>query len=138
MGIARGDTGIHVTEPFGSDLTSGTRETESAFSYPGPTFMKELSLSAGISNRSRLRLDVPSELPELVAGFCPRSRAKTEWSIVMSVDVAGARDVSESVPVNIGQFTQDDSLTPEQRRDQARQAAQRRWESARQGQRTDD
>lgn len=137
-GIARGDTGFHVQEPFGSDLTSDTREAESAFSYPGPTFMKELILSTGSPNRHRLKLDVPSELPESVSGFGPRSRAKTEWSIRVSMDVASARDVSESAPVNISQFAQDDSLTPEQRRDRAREAAQERWESARRGQPTDD
>ena len=137
-GIARGDTGFHVQEPFGSDLTSDTRETESKFTYPGPTFAKELSLSEGVSNRSRLRLDVPTELPEIVAGSGPRSRAKTEWSIVVSADVAGARDVSESVPVDISQFAQDDGLTSEQRREQAREAAQQRWESARRGNREDD
>lgn len=136
-GIARGDTGVPVPESFGSDLTADTRESQSEFTYPGPTFMKELRLSAGTPNRHRVSLDVPSELPEIVAGFGPRSRAKTEWSIHVSMDVAGARDVSESAPVNISQFAQDDSLTPEQRREQAREAAQQRWESARRGQPTD-
>ena len=138
LGLARGDTGLPVSERFGSDLTSASLESESAFTYPGPTFVKELRLSTGSPNRHRLTLDVPAELPENVSGFGPRSRAKTDWSIVVSVNVAGARDVSESVPVNISQFAQDDSVTPEQRRDQAREAAQHRWESARRGQPTED
>ena len=137
-GIARGDTGVPVPEPFGSDLTSGTQQSESEFTYSGPTFLKDVRLSEGASNRSRVRLDIPSELPEIVAGSGPRSRAKTEWSVVVIVDVAGARDVTESVQVNISQFAQDNSLTPEQRRNQARKAAQRSWESARHGQRTKD
>ena len=137
-GIARGDTGTPVPERFGSDLTSASLETESAFTYSGPTLVKDLRLSTGSPNTRRVRLDIPSELPEIVAGFGPRSRAKTGWSIVVSVNVAGARDVSESVSVNISQFAQDDSMTPEQRRDRARESAQRRWEGARQSQRTDD
>ena len=79
----------------------------------------------------------PLSFRENVSGFGPRTRAKMEWTIVVSVDVAGSRDVSESLPVNVSQFAQDDSLTPEQRREQAREAAQERWESARRDQRTE-
>ena len=136
-GIARGDTGIHVMESFGSDRTSGSRESEYAETYKGPTFLHGRKLSEGIPSRDRVRLNVPAELPENVSGFGPRTRAKMEWTIVVSVDVAGSRDVSESLPVNVSQFAQDDSLTPEQRHEQAREAAQERWESARRDQRTE-
>ena len=136
-GIARGDTGIHVMESFGSDRTSGSRESEYTETYKGPTFLHGRKLSEGIPSRDSVRLNVPAELPENVSGFGPRTRAKMEWTIVVSVDVAGSRDVSESLPVNVSQFAQDDSLTPEQRREQAREAAQERWESARRDQRTE-
>ena len=137
-GIARGDTGVHVMEAFGSDRTSGSRESESVETYDGPTFLQGRKLSNGNPSKNRIRLDVPAELPENVSGYGPRTRAKMEWSIVVSVDVAGARDVTESVPVDISQFVQDDSLTPEQQRERAREAAQQRWESARRGSPTDD
>ena len=137
-GIVRGDTGFHVMEAFGSDRTSGSRETQSVETYKGPTFLHGRKLSDGIPSKNRIRFDIPAELPEIVSGYGPRTRAKMEWSLIVTVDVAGARDVIESAPVEISQFAQDDSLTPEQRRDHAREAAQQRWESARRGQQTED
>lgn len=137
-GIARGDTGIHVIEPYGTDQTSGSRESEHTETYRGPTFIYGRDLSEGVPSKRTLRFDIPAELPENVLGYGPRTRAKMEWSIVVSMDVAGARDVTESVPVDISQFAQDDSLTPEQQRERAREAAQERWESARRGKPADD
>lgn len=136
-GIVRGDTGIPMSEPFGSDLTGGSREAEHTETYSGPTFIYGRELSEGVPSKRTLRFDIPAELPENVLGYGPRTRAKMEWTIAVTIDVAGARDVSESAPVNISLFAQDDSLTPEQRREQAREAAQQRWESARPGQSTD-
>ena len=138
FGIARGDTGIPMSEPFGTDLTGGSRESEHTETYKGPTFIYGRELREGVPSKRTLQVDIPAEVPENVLGYGPRTRAKMEWSIVVSMDIAGARDVTESAPVNISQFAQDDSLTAEQRRDRAREAAQERWESARRGQPTDD
>ena len=137
VGMTRSESTLGVSEPFGSDLTSAAVETESRHTYRGPTFLRRLRLKAGSPNRNRLGLEIPTDLPENVSGFGSRSRAKMLWSIVVSVDVAGARDVSSSMPVDISLSAQDDLLTVEQRRDQAREAAQLRWEAARRDQRTD-
>ena len=138
FGIVRGDTGVPMSEPFGSDLTAGSRESEHTETYRGPTFLHGQRLREGTPIRERVRFSIPAELPENVSGYGPRARANMDWSIQVTVDVAGARDMSEPVPVHVSQFAQDDSLTPEQQRDRAREAAQERWDNARRGKPTDD
>ena len=81
-----------------------------------------------------LRLEIPPEPPANVAGSSRRSRATMEWTLVASIDVAGARDVTATRAVNVVAVPQsgkaDSSpggkLTPEQRRENARKAAKAR------------
>jgi hypothetical protein len=115
-----------------------TEEHEESDIVESVVFITATQLRSGRTVTYNSGLDIPTELPESVSGSSGRTRATMEWTLVASFDVAGARDVNVSHPINVQAMPRenvDDStggkLTPEQRRDNARKAAQDRWKKAR-------
>jgi hypothetical protein len=116
-----------------------TEEHEESDVVESVVFITAAQLRSGRTVTYNSRLDIPTELPESVSGSSGRTRATMKWTLVASFDVAGARDVNVSHPINVRAILQgerdDDSsvgkLTPEQRRDNARKTAQARWDKAR-------
>ena len=111
-----------------------TAEHEETHTQGSVVFLQDTQLLSGRTSAYTVRLEIPKELPANVAGSSTRGRATLKWSVVASVDVAQARDVTASRAVNVVPSSGKaggGKLTPEQRSENARKAAQARWAKAR-------
>ena len=74
--------------------------------------------------------------PEEAGGTNSRTAAKLDWTLVVNVNVSGARDVTASAPIRIGYFSSAEAMSAgelERRRDEARRAAQESWDQSQRG-----
>ena len=104
--------------------------------YRGSPFLVGRRLRSGSKVTERVVVSVPPELPEKVGGSNSRTAAKLDWTLIARVDISGARDVTVSVPIDIGYFHSARSLSRAElgrRREEARRAAQESWEQSRRG-----
>ena len=113
-----------------------TAEHEETHIQSRVVFLQGRQLPAGTTSAYKARLGIPKELPANVAGSSTRGRARLKWSVVASVDVARAPDVTASRAVRVLGLSSSakaggGKLTPEQRRENARKAARARWAKAR-------
>ena len=125
---------------FGAPATStrGTKVRRERYVHSNVVFLSDLGLKEGVRATHRVGLHLQPQLPRQVTGASKRDRAQTTWSLVLTVDIVGARDVRVSKPIDIvssqeatGSRRKGSRLTPEQRRENARKAAQARWAKAR-------
>ena len=106
--------------------------------YRGSPFLLGRRLRSDSRFTERVVVSVPAELPEKAGGSSSRTAAKLDWTLIASVDVSRARDVTVSVPIDIGYFHSARSPSPaelERRRKEARKAAQKSWDTSRRGER---
>ena len=102
-------------------------------------FVNDTRLRSGTASTYRAKLEIQPEVPLNVAGSARRGRADMKWGLVTTVDVAQARDIATRQPIQVlvrsgrreGDRSRSERLTPEQRRENARKAAQARWAKAR-------
>ena len=102
--------------------------------YRGKPFLIGRRLRSIPKITERVVVNVPVELPEEAGGTSSRTAAKLDWTLVVNVNVSGARDVTASAPIRIGYFSSARSLTAAElgrRRDEARRAAQESWDQSR-------
>ena len=113
-----------------SEASVEVTETDS---YRGEPFLEGRRLRSGSRVLERVIVDVPAELPEEVGGSRNRTVAELEWSLVLNLDIGGARDVTLTKPIDIRHVASSASMSPaalEWRRQEAREAAQRRWDDS--------
>ena len=113
-----------------------TAEHEETYIQSSVVFLEGKQLSSGTTSAYKVRLGIPRELPANMAGSSTRGRGRLKWSVVASVDVARAPDVTASRAVRVLGLPSSaeagrGKLTPEQRRENARKAARARWAKAR-------
>ena len=111
-------------------------ETSKTETFRGETFLADRRLRSGSKFTERVRVNVPTEMPNEASGSGNRVSDKLEWTLIASVDISGARDVTRSTPIRIGYFSSAESMSPaalERRREQARQAAQEAWDQSQRG-----
>ena len=112
-----------------------TAEHEETYTQSSVVFLQDTQLRSGTASAYKVRLGIPKELPANVAGSSTRGRARLKWSVVASVDIARARDVTASRAVRVLGLSSSrkaggSKLTPEQRSENARKAARARWAKA--------
>lgn len=129
-----GGRGVVIASPAVAKQV--TAEHEETYTQSSVVFLQDAQLPSGTTSAYKVRLAIPKELPANVAGSSTRSRARLKWSVVASVDVARARDVTASRAVKVLGLSSSgkaggSKLTPEQRSENARKASQARWAKAR-------
>ena len=104
--------------------------------HSNAVFVGDLGLKEGVRSTHGVGLHVQPELPRQATS----GQAEATWSLVMTVDIVRARDVRVSRRIIILSSqegteirSKGSNLTPEQRSDNARKAAQARWAKAREG-----
>ena len=120
--------------------TRTTNVRRERYVHSNAVFLSDSGLKEGVRSTHGVRLHVQPQLPRQATGASQRDRAQATWSLVMTVDIVGSRDVRISKPIHIvssqeatASRSKGSRLTPEQRRQNARRAAQARWAKARGG-----
>jgi len=106
--------------------------------YRGEPFLIGRRLRSISKFTERVVVNVPAELPEEAGGTSSRTAAKLDWTLIVNVNVSGARDVTASVPIRIGYFSSTESMSEAElarRREEARRAAQESWDQSQRGRR---
>ncbi len=118
--------------------TRATKVRKERYVHSNAVFLSDLGLKEGVRSTHHIGLHIQPQLPRQATGASQSDRAQATWSLVMTVDVVGGRDVRVSKPIHIvgsqeASRSKGSKLTPEQRRENARKAARARWAKARGG-----
>ena len=116
--------------------TRSTKVRREQFVHSNAVFLSDHELKEGVRSTHGVGLHLQPQLPRQATGASQRDRAQATWSLVVTVDIVGGRDVRVSKPIHIvssqeASRSKGSKLTPEQRRENARRAAQARWAKAR-------
>ena len=123
----------NVTSGFRTAPSEEPVEVKETDIYRGEPFLIGRRLRSISKITERVVVNVPAELPEEAGGTSSRTAAKLDWTLIVNVNVSGARDVTASAPIRIGYFSSAESLSPaelERRREEAREAAQESWDQS--------